>query len=180
MELSKLFMIGASGYIMSGLYDLAILTGKPLLARPLHALMFVTAVPYPFLFINHRSPLPPGVAWIILPALSILAALLIYSVFIEIPLASDRPGQLFQGGTYRISRHPGFLWYTGINILVALYFMDAGIAALCAGLTACNLLLITIEDLILFPKMFEEYETYKKHTPFLFSISRPWHHRSHP
>ena len=172
MDLSKLFVIGASGYILSGLYDVSILSGKPLLGKLLHALMFVTAAPYPFLFIYHETPLPSALAWVLLPCLSILAALLIYSVFLEIPLATEHDGQLFRGGTYGFSRHPGFLWYTGINILVALYFLDLRIAALCAGLTACNLLLVTLEDLVLFPRMFKDYDDYKRHTPFLFSFRR--------
>ncbi|MDD4220687.1 MAG: hypothetical protein PHR10_10980, partial [Sphaerochaetaceae bacterium] len=71
---------------------------------------------------------------------------------------------------YSISRHPGFLWYTAINILFSIYFWDCRITLLCAGLCLDNLILITVEDKILFPRMFPEYQEYKKQTPFLLTI----------
>ena len=157
---------------------MAILHGKPLLGKLLHIGFFLTAIPYPFLFIQYRSPLPGIFAWVILPSLSILTAMLIYSVFLEIPLATDNSGQLFRAGTYGFSRHPGFLWYTGVNILVAFYFLDGGIAMLCAALTMCNLLLVTVEDVLLFPRMFDGYDEYRKETPFLFSIHHVLHRRN--
>ncbi|MDD3822457.1 MAG: hypothetical protein PHN93_01725 [Sphaerochaetaceae bacterium] len=172
MDLSKLFMLGAAGYVISGLYDVAILRGKTLLQRLALPGFFITAIPYPFLFIGHVTPLPPMLSWMILLCISMLAALLIYSVFIEIPLSGSANGALFRGGTYRLSRHPGFLWYTGINLLVSLYFWEIPILLLCTGLTLCNLLLITVEDLFLFPKIFPDYKEYRKETPFLFS---PYH-----
>lgn len=171
-------MLGASGYLISGLYDTAILFDKPMLQKVFRAGMLLTAAPYPFLFISHETALPPMLAWILLPCISILAALLIYSVFLEIPLADVEAGTLYRKGTYRLSRHPGFLWYTGINILIAIYFLDGSIILLCGALTVCNLALIIIEDRFLFPRMFAGYEDYRKQTPFLFSINLVLHRRN--
>ncbi len=166
MELIKLFLLGATGYLFAGLYDVAILRDKPLLRKFLYAGFFITALPYPVIFFTWVSPLPGFVAWIIFPLIIAFALLLIYSVMIETALFSDSTGKLYQGGTYRISRHPGFIWYTMINGLVLIYYWNYRITMLCIGLTLCNLILIAVEDRIFFPKMFAEYEEYKKHTPF--------------
>ncbi len=167
MELIKLFFLGATGYLLAGLYDVAILYDKPLLRKFLYAGFFITAVPYPVIFFTWASPLPSFVSWIFYPLVIVFALLLIYSVMIETALFSDTTGKLYQKGTYKISRHPGFIWYTVINILVSIYYWSYHITLLFLGLTLCNLVLIVIEDRILFPKMFSEYEEYRKHTPFV-------------
>ncbi|HAF86860.1 MAG TPA: hypothetical protein DCG32_10975 [Sphaerochaeta sp.] len=166
MELIKLFLLGATGYLLAGLYDVAILHNKPLLRKFLYAGFFITALPYPVIFLTWDSPLPGFVAWIIFPLLIAFALLLIFSVMIETSLFSEGTGKLYQGGTYRISRHPGFIWYTIINVLVMIYYWNHCITMLLVGLTLCNLILIVVEDRIFFPKMFAEYEEYRKRTPF--------------
>lgn len=167
MELIKLFLLGATGYLLAGLYDVAILYDKPLLRKFLYVGFFVTAIPYPVIFFTRVSPLPGFAAWIFFPLIIVFALLLIYSVMVETSLFSDSTGQLYQRGTYRISRHPGFIWYTMINILVSIYYWNYHITMLFVGLTLCNLILIVIEDRIFFPQMFSEYEEYRKHTPFI-------------
>ncbi len=166
MNLSKLFFIGATGYMFAGFYDVAILCHKSLLAKFLYIGFFITAIPYPILFLTYGTVLPTTTTLILLPLIGIFTLLLIYSVLIEIPLFGRTPGKLYRKGTYNFSRHPGFIWYTAINVLLAWYFWNLEIALLCAGLTACNFLLIIIEDLVLFPKMFPEYTDYKKKTRF--------------
>ncbi len=106
-------------------------------------------------------------------ALSLLSALLIFSVFLETAIfSSGEKSTLYKGGTYRISRHPGFLWYTGINCVIACYFLRLDVLTLVIGLTIDNFILILIEDRVLFPRMFEGYEDYKKEVPFLYSFRR--------
>ncbi len=166
MELIKLFFLGAIGYLLAGLYDVAILLDKPVLRRFLYAGFFITAIPYPVVFFTRDSPLPGFAGWILFPLIIGFALLLIYSVMIETSLFSESTGKLYQKGTYRISRHPGFIWYTIINVLVSIYYWNYHITMLFAGFTLCNLILITVEDRIFFPKMFSEYDAYRKSTPF--------------
>ena len=170
MEIIKLFLLGSIGYFLSGLYDVAILYGKSLLRRLFFLGFIITAIPYPLLPFIVTSPFPPYILWIIVPLLLIFALLLVYSVFIEIRLGSKKQKGLYQKGTYSFSRHPGFLWYTTINFIIAIYFYDIRVTYLCAGFILCNLILISIEDMVLFPLMFSEYEDYKKRTPFLLSL----------
>lgn len=167
MELIKLFLLGATGYLLAGMYDITIVYHKPLLKKIFTVGFLVTVIPYPILFFSNPSPLPIPVARTLLILALPFALLLAFSVLIEIPLLAKQPGKLYRGGTYRHSRHPGFLWFTIINLLASIYFWNFDIFLACTGFTACNLALITVEDRILFPKMFPDYEEYKKQTPFL-------------
>ena len=173
MGLIKLFIIGAIGYFLTGLYDVAILHNRLLIKKFLYVGFFITALPYLFLFLERPSPHPVFLIWTIALLLLLFSSLLIYSVLVEISISSVKAGALYQSGTYGFSRHPGFLWFTVINLLVSLYFWNIQISLLCAGLILCNLALITIEDLLFFPKMFPEYLEYKKKTPFLISLRGP-------
>lgn len=167
MGLIKLFLIGATGYLLAGLYDVAILYDKPLVRKLLYVGFFITAVPYPVIFFTRVSPLPGFAAWIVFPLVIPFALLLVYSVLVEIALHSGSSGKLYRGGTYKISRHPGFIWYTVINMLVSIYYWNYHVTMLFLGLTLCNLVLITVEDRILFPRMFDEYREYRRSTPFI-------------
>lgn len=166
MELIKLFFLGAIGYLLAGLYDLAIVYEKPVLKRIFYLGFFITPIPYPILFFTHESPLSLFAIWTIFILIGIFAILLVYSVLLEIPLKAEKTGKLYRGGTYSISRHPGFIWFTIINLLIGVYFWDFQITLLCIGFTACNLILILLEDVMIFPKMFPEYGDYKKETRF--------------
>ena len=170
MGLIKLFILGATGYFLTGLYDVAILRKRSLLKKILSVGFPLTATPYLFLFLAWESPHSNITQWTLVVLLLCFSMLLVYSVLLEIPLSAVEPGTLYQGGTYRFSRHPGFLWFTIINLLVPLYFWDFGIGLICLGFILCNLTLIFIEDRCFFPEMFPEYVEYKKKTPFFLSM----------
>ena len=169
MENFKLFILGFSGYILVGMYDIAILYNKSSLKKFLSIGFLLTAAPYPFLFVAHTSlhsqPLRIG----ILAMISVFAILLIYSVFVETSLFSPRPGELYTKGTYGFSRHPGFLWYTIINLLVAEFLWNFRIMLQCLVCILCNFVLKLFEDTIIFPKIFPGYDKYKRQTPMVWS-----------
>jgi len=172
MEFIKLFIVGSIGYFLSGLYDVAILYDKSILKRILFLGFFITGVPYIFLPFLVTSPLPPIVLLLFVPLILLFLWLLLYSVFFETQKNNNgTSSQLYQKGTYGFSRHPGFLWYTAINCLIAIYFWDFRVALLCLGFTLCNFILIFIEDVLLFPRIFLEYREYKKQVPFLLSFN---------
>lgn len=164
--------------MLSGLYDVAVLYDKYLLKKGLYLGFFLTAAPYPIMFFTMRSPLGPTLAILLVLLILVFGALLAYSVLIEIPRSPNKAGTLYRGGTYSFSRHPGFIWYTVVNILIAVYFWDIGVALVCAGFIACNLVLIAIEDSVLFPRMFPDYGEYRKETPFFLSLQNIIHRRS--
>ncbi|NLA97607.1 MAG: hypothetical protein GX836_05295 [Spirochaetales bacterium] len=165
MNLIKLFLLGACGYLLAALYDIALLYKKTWLVRLLYAGFFLTGLPFVFFFFLHTSPHPVALQVVLLLMMGFFLLLTIYSVLLELPLHGD--GTLYTKGTYSICRHPGFLWYSLFTLLTASYFWYAPLAWVCLGYICCNLALITLEDVVLFPRMFTQYETYKKTTPFL-------------
>ena len=154
------------------MYDLAILYNKSSLKRLFSVGFFITAVPYVILFTTHASPHGLIIILIIVMLIVLFTFLLLYSVFLETSLFSKTAGVLFTEGTYSFSRHPGFLWYTIVGLLISFYFWDLQIMLLFLGLIVCNLILIIVEDTFIFPRMFLEYHTYKKHTPFFISCKK--------
>ena len=167
MELFKLFLLGASGYLLAALYDIALLKGFYRISKLLYLGFFVTVLPFLFLFSRFSSPHHPAFSLLLILFMVANAVLLIYSVLLEIPLKSNKDGGLYTGGTYKICRHPGFLWFSFFNVSASLFFWYTPITLLLVGYTLCNLALVTLEDRVLFPKMFPQYGEYKKTTPFL-------------
>ncbi|MEA4864191.1 MAG: hypothetical protein VB088_02195 [Sphaerochaeta sp.] len=165
MDIIKLFLLGACGYLLAALYDIALLYKKTWLARLFFAGFFLTFVPFIFFFILYQSPHAVGLRVLLLVLMGLFLLLTLYSVLMELHLYGD--GTLYTKGTYSLCRHPGFLWYSFFTLLTALYFWHAPIVWVCIGYIICNFALIMLEDVVLFPKMFPEYKAYKKTTPFL-------------
>lgn len=175
MEFIKLFIcgiLGLIGYILSGLYDLAIIHEKKLLRKLSYPGFFITAIPYVILFFHYEIPHSVLFSAILLLLIGLFLVLLIYSVLIEIPRNSKDTSEVYDRGTYSFSRHPGFLWYTVLNMLMAVLFWNWGILLLCILFTVFNFALILIEDRILFPIMFSTYTEYRRNTPFLFGLTK--------
>jgi protein-S-isoprenylcysteine O-methyltransferase Ste14 len=96
--------------------------------------------------------------------------LIIYSNFIEIGLKSPysiEKRNAYTGGTYRIVRHPGFLWFLFLMILVVLIYRNRGFTLIAMSMVGMNFVLILVEDIFIFPKIFINYENYRKSIPFI-------------
>jgi protein-S-isoprenylcysteine O-methyltransferase Ste14 len=172
MNLIKLFLLGASGYLLLGLFDLAQIKQKELLGRILAVGFLVTALPYPLMLIRYKSPHPPllGMALLIMVIASALAT--IYVAALEIPLSHTGAGDVYRGGSYARTRHPGFAAHLTFNVLLSLYLCNGTIAILCLLFVSCNLALVTIEDYLFFPRLFSGYDEYKETTGFLLPKRR--------
>lgn len=165
MYLIKLFFLGAAGYLLSGLYDLALLYKRPLLARCLYPGFFVTAIPFVLFFCSFQSPHTPVIQAFTLACMALFLALTVYSVLLELPLRGE--GGLYTKGTYALCRHPGVLWYSIFSLLTASYFWYAPLVWVCLGYIGCNIALVVFEDTYVFPRLFPQYTDYKNQTPFL-------------
>lgn len=131
--------------------------------------------------------LPQGAAplgWVLAVA---GGALLIYSVFIEIPLIQRRQARaqgaamgprLVTTGTYALSRHPGFLWLLLCALGLILLWNRVNGLALLAWWLLLDLIVILIQDRVIFPRVFPGYAQYQAVTPMLIptpsSIRRAW------
>lgn len=103
----------------------------------------------------------------------LFSLLLIYSIFIEIPLKttylqSGTIQPLVSTGTYALVRHPGLLWWTGFAL--SLWVVHPSTLVIWAGAAwmAANLVLIFLEDDYFFPRTIPGYTDYKQQTPFIF------------
>jgi protein-S-isoprenylcysteine O-methyltransferase Ste14 len=73
-------------------------------------------------------------------------------------------------GTYGFSRHPGFLWFTALQCALWAVHRDGGSLALSAWMILLDFLLVCLEDRILFPRIFVDYDEYRKKVPFLLPL----------
>lgn len=109
-----------------------------------------------------------GLGW----ALAIFGLfLLVYSVFIEIPLTLRHhtgPGPaLVQSGTYALCRHPGVLWLVLLLVGVLLIVKRTGFVPLMVLWIILDTVVVTVQDRIVFPRQFPGYDQYQRRTPFL-------------
>lgn len=96
--------------------------------------------------------------------------MIIYSNFIEIgiksPYSIDQRSA-YTRGTYSIVRHPGFLWFIFSMIPMILLYKNRNFTLIAMSMVVMNFVLIIIEDVFLFPKIFINYKDYRKSVPFI-------------
>lgn len=130
-----------------------------------------------------KLALPTWAPWVGWPCLILGAALMVYSLYLELPAAQtyvqDTGEQtVVQIGTYALTRHPGALWYA--LLLIGLVLASRSKLALCAApiWLGMELLWIWVEDRFIFEKVITGYGEYKKTTPMLVpsqdSMARCW------
>lgn len=144
-------------YKVHGIIRIISYTGYPLTLTP------IIFIPLAF---DQSAALPAAaVLW---TAAGLFGVLLVFSSVIEpIRFSMESPGTACRKGTYRFSRHPGWIWFTALNCLYAVIFPYPLVFILLACCTLANLLVIWLEDRYLFPKVFWNYHEYKAQVPFL-------------
>ena len=115
----------------------------------------------------HESAVLAG--WALLP---IAALLLVYSLFIELPLARTyarvrSPIRVITTGTYALVRHPTVLWY--VLLLSSLLLVSRSLLILAAVPVwiALDMLWAVLQERSLLAEAREEYSAYRRRTPFL-------------
>lgn len=102
----------------------------------------------------------------------IFLGLLIYTLFFALPFGDtyirpDKKPKTCTTGFYALCRHPGVLWFVGFYF--SLWFAVPGPSLLLAAVlfSLWNLLYINLQDRWILIKILDDYEVYKKTTPFL-------------
>ena len=97
--------------------------------------------------------------------------LLVYTLFFALPFqetyVQGGAHQAYTQGVYALCRHPGALWLSGFYLF---YWLAAGGKWLFyswLAFTALDVAYVCIQDKVIFPKLFENYEKYRRTTPFL-------------
>ena len=115
-----------------------------------------------------------GIGWVLLPASCLL---LVYSLFLELPLAKtysspDRPHDLVTTGTYALVRHPTVLWYLFVLsslLLISRSWLLVAAAPLWALL---DLSWAVLQERSLLARAPVDYKEYQQRTPFLVPTMR--------
>ncbi len=157
------------GYTLVLLHDYTQLGKVPRLLRYGTLLGYpLTLAPFVIIPMHMHARVSPALVWMLGAAASLFFGLLVYSVCIEVRLfAPEKPGTAWKGGTYRFSRHPGFLWFTAMHIIWMIIFSYAQVVLLLAVCIFLNLIVITAEDRWIFPRLFTDYHEYQKEVPFI-------------
>ncbi len=172
--MAELALSGA-GFLLLFLGDLFQALRRPLLAR-LVSIFGYSGIGAALFFVVFFDRLPrtgEGGEIVEIGAASLFALLLLYSVLLEIPLAERRrpaagsERRAFAGGTYALVRHPGFLWFLGLAASLAVLYRTPAVTTPAAAMVLMNLLLVIGEDRWLFPRIFRDWQDYKRAVPFL-------------
>ncbi len=172
MDLIKLFLLTATGYLLLGLFDLAQIHQRRQLCRIFSVGFLVITLPYFLLLTRYRSPFDPPLQIVLFVLTAIAALFTLYIAVLEIPLRHKEKGAVYSRGSYAAVRHPGFLAHLLFSLLFSLTLFDLRVAGLCLLFVVCNLILVTVEDRVLFPKLFPDYVYYKENTGFLLPRRR--------
>jgi protein-S-isoprenylcysteine O-methyltransferase Ste14 len=105
----------------------------------------------------------------------LFTALTVWALFFSFPpkeayVEETRERKVYTGGMYALCRHPGILWFC---FLYGCLIPGAGFPPILA-LTYCllNILLGWVEDKWIFPRLFSDYDAYRRSTPFLIPTAR--------
>jgi len=105
--------------------------------------------------------------------------LLVWTVFLEIPLGAKRykvpAGHVYARGNYGRCRHPGFWFFLVFSFGLAFWSNNSLILFSFFIANVLNLLLILLQDQYTFPMQFVDYREYARKVPFLVPHFRRRH-----
>lgn len=167
-------LIGAGGFLLAYAFDWLSLKYIPVLKQVTGILagcllIYATVM---VCMISPRFEMPFFTIPLGSCLLLISLALLIYSLFIEIPFHSTYAEKgvgttLITTGTYALVRHPGVLWLALVYISLALLFPSTTLFIAVIVWFILDVVYVILEDWIFFPRMFSGYPDYRRKTPFL-------------
>jgi protein-S-isoprenylcysteine O-methyltransferase Ste14 len=99
-------------------------------------------------------------------------ALLIYTLFFAIPFDTTYIKEtciqrVCQNGVYALCRHPGVLWFWGFYFFLWVTLTSPLLLIAALVFSICNFMYVIFQDFWTFPHIFEDYQNYKKFTPFI-------------
>jgi len=167
-------VIGIIGFLFAYIFDWASLKQFWRLRRFV-GIFTVTLIVYATVMVcitPTKLDLPIFVLPLGIVILTIAAFLLIYSLFIEIPFRATytergSSNQLITSGTYALVRHPGVLWLILFYLALTLLFPSVTIIVATIAWLIMDIIYVVLQDKFFFPRLFPEYKSYQKLTPFL-------------
>ncbi|HYE10860.1 MAG TPA: hypothetical protein VEF53_11830 [Patescibacteria group bacterium] len=172
-------MTGAIAFIFLFLFDIYTLTNAGL-KKKIFGVLGLSLFTYSALMVaitSERVYLPMSLRIIGFVLWSAAGALLVYSLFLELPFVktygkSQYSNELVDTGTYALCRHPGVLWF---GLMFLFFFLATGaIQLIPAGIiwTSIDVFHVYLQEKFFFPKMFPRYKDYMREVPMLIPTGR--------
>jgi protein-S-isoprenylcysteine O-methyltransferase Ste14 len=159
-------LLGCLAFFIAFFFDLVAIKGISHLKQVV-GLVFVLLFGFALFMVclkGNRFLLPDWLSWVGWPLLALSGALLVYSIFLEIPFkqtyATTGVGdKLVKTGTYALTRHPGVLWF-GLSLLALLAISRSKLLLIAAPLWfLLDVVWVWIQERFFFSHMFPGYET---------------------
>lgn len=168
-------LMGLLAFLLFSAYDINSVTSKINIIKPFFFLgSFLLIIATAGIIIESFHDIKWDLGWMSISGFFslIFLILLIYTLFFALPFnetyvnISATP-KVYRDGFYALCRHPGVLWFMGFYFFLWLtlkipLLLVAGIIFSC-----CNFLYVIFQDHWTFPRVFEDYNDYQKHTPFI-------------
>jgi protein-S-isoprenylcysteine O-methyltransferase Ste14 len=175
MEPMIVVITGCFGFLMILLCDFLQISAENRTVRSLSSIGYSAVIAsIVFLVLGEPPSAIPAVratvTWVLMIC---FASGLVYSVLLEIPIALKRTRRdphrrrIVASGTYGLVRHPGFVWFVLLIATILFRNPSGSIIAQGAILVASDLLLVVVEDRMIFPRVFADYEEYRRRVPFI-------------
>ncbi len=166
--------LGTLGFLVLHVLDIVSLKRIPG-AKPVTWILGSGLLGYSFIMMSLASDkllLPLWSTWLGWGLLLLSAFLLVYSLFINLPLrktyiSTGVGDKLITTGLYALVRHP---WVYGLALtMLSLILVSKSSLLLIASpiFILLNILLIVVQDRFFFGRMFPGYDRYRKETPML-------------
>jgi len=167
--------VGIFGFIVIHLFDIVSIKRIPSGAKPGTWFVGSGLLIYSLTMLwlkGYTLPLPMWSTWLGWGLLLISLSLLIYSLFINLPLrktyiATGVGDKLVTTGLYALVRHPGVIWFTLFMLSLALVSKSSLLLIAAPIFILLDILLVIIQDRFLFSRMFDGYDHYRRETPML-------------
>jgi protein-S-isoprenylcysteine O-methyltransferase Ste14 len=173
-------IIGMFGFIIIHTFDFVSIKkihfgAKPIVWTTGFAILF-----YSLFKINQQVntlPLSDSLTWIGWLLLAISVLMITIALFINLPfrktyINTGVGDKLIKTGLYALVRHPGVYWVA--LFFFSLVFISKSQLMLIAApiFVILNTILVVIQDIYFFPKMFKGYDKYQQETPMLIPNKR--------
>jgi len=170
-------LLGTAAFVLFFLYDLNEITRQyRLLAKSFFAACLLLAAAFAGILHEAAGMFNSG-SWrlYVFGSLAVFfLILLLYTLFFALPFAGtyldgtgrDKP-QVCRTGVYGLCRHPGVLWFAGMCLCLWLALPYRLLLAAGLWFTALDTAYVVLQDRIIFPRIFSDYEDYQHKVPFL-------------
>lgn len=160
------------GFVILYLYDINSITKKYLFVKKFFFIgcIFIILANVVLLFENMNHINSGLTLYISIVGFVVAFILLIYTLFFALPFDDtykSSTNQICDRGMYALCRHPGVIWFFLTYLCLNGIFLTSEVTRFLILANALNVLYVILQDIVIFPRIFQGYDRYKMSTPFL-------------